>query len=410
MYQFQSSSTHLRSLFRDDILSLLGNAGKTLFTSVPVETHFSLGFFFGESLRKAYTKVKTLPYVKPLVYALAAISAVLIAPTESSFAAEAPVWKTFIATAYYSPLPGQQYYYRGTYEAEIKLNGEGAVGASGAPVFTGMLAAPKSYAFGTQIFFEWLWLGIVQDRGGAITTTSDGDRIDIWMGYGDAWLKRTLAWGRRKIQGTIITDGKERPMMDISGIDNGSIDLSRFSATKATANGGLSADVMQMFADLWYTPKDNNVWNMIAQFQMDRKIINSLSDDGAGNYGPKTTAALTAAYAEFKKLQTEEFALIEAAKKKLGIADSEWQKRYTEAEAQVQAFGQPKLYDTGEQVKLLQTFLTKSGHYTAEVDGQMDISMLAAIRKYQRSRTLLASGKLDAPTQYAMIDDIIGKK
>ena len=48
------------------------------------------------------------------------------------------------------------------------LNGRGTNGASGTPVFAGMIAAPKSYDYGTQIFFEGLGLGTVADRGGAI--------------------------------------------------------------------------------------------------------------------------------------------------------------------------------------------------------------------------------------------------
>jgi hypothetical protein len=31
-----------------------------------------------------------------------------------------------------------------------------------------MIAAPKTYAFGTHIFFDGLGLGRVEDRGGAI--------------------------------------------------------------------------------------------------------------------------------------------------------------------------------------------------------------------------------------------------
>ena len=67
-------------------------------------------------------------------------------------------------TAYYSPLPGQTFYLRGNYEAEKILNGNGIYGASGKPVFAGMIAAPKTYAFGTQIQFDGLGMGIVEDR------------------------------------------------------------------------------------------------------------------------------------------------------------------------------------------------------------------------------------------------------
>lgn len=56
-------------------------------------------------------------------------------------------YRTFVVTAYYSPLPDQSRYLRGSYEADIRLNGNGTHGASGRPVYVGMLAAPKHYEF-----------------------------------------------------------------------------------------------------------------------------------------------------------------------------------------------------------------------------------------------------------------------
>ncbi len=98
-----------------------------------------------------------MAYRKPLTYLAICLTTLMISPSETSFAAE-PIppgtERTFIITAYYSPLQGQKTYYRGSYEADVLLNGNGTHGASGTPVFTGMLAAPKTYAFGTQIFFE----------------------------------------------------------------------------------------------------------------------------------------------------------------------------------------------------------------------------------------------------------------
>jgi hypothetical protein len=61
---------------------------------------------------------------------------------------------TLIATAYYSPLPNQKYYLRNSLREELLLNGNGTHGASGKPVFNGMLAAPKTYDFGTKIWVE----------------------------------------------------------------------------------------------------------------------------------------------------------------------------------------------------------------------------------------------------------------
>jgi len=95
----------------------------------------------------------------------------------------------FVVTAYYSPLPNQKNYLKGNYEDEVILNGQGIAGASGKPVFSGMLAAPGKYSFGTKIYLEGLGIGEVADRGGAIVKAGERgyehDRIDVWMGYGD---------------------------------------------------------------------------------------------------------------------------------------------------------------------------------------------------------------------------------
>ena len=54
-----------------------------------------------------------------------------------------------VITAYYSPLPNQEKYVTGDFESEKRLEGNGTNGASGRPVFTGMVAASKQYPFGT---------------------------------------------------------------------------------------------------------------------------------------------------------------------------------------------------------------------------------------------------------------------
>ena len=81
--------------------------------------------------------------------------------TKTNYSAEqAPypgcVQQLYKISGYYSPKPVQDVYTRDTYEAEIRLNGRGTHGASGAPVFNGMVAAPKNYAFGTVIILPGL--------------------------------------------------------------------------------------------------------------------------------------------------------------------------------------------------------------------------------------------------------------
>ena len=109
----------------------------------------------------------------------------------------------FVVTAYYSPLPDQEFYLTGNYNSEKRLNWEGISWASGKWVFSWMLAAPKNYKFWTKIFLEWLWVWEVSDRWWAIVNAWNrwykSDRIDVWVWYGDEWLRRALYWGKRKI-------------------------------------------------------------------------------------------------------------------------------------------------------------------------------------------------------------------
>ncbi len=117
-----------------------------------------------------------------------------------------PMTQTFSISAYYSPLPCQSYYVTGSYEGDIRLNGSGVNSADGTPVYPGMVAAPKSYAFGTKMYIPGIGIVAVHDRGGAIVDTPGSEidgYLDIWMGYGDAGLTRALNWGRRVIDVTV---------------------------------------------------------------------------------------------------------------------------------------------------------------------------------------------------------------
>jgi len=134
---------------------------------------------------------------------LACTSALLGA---SSSMAQNQVSRKLLVTAYYSPLPDQSFYIRGSYEADIRLNGRGTNGADGTAVYPGMLAAPKSYPFGTRIHIPGLGVGEVHDRGGAILEREDYDRIDVWMGHGEEGLARALNWGSRMVEGEVYFD------------------------------------------------------------------------------------------------------------------------------------------------------------------------------------------------------------
>ena len=103
---------------------------------------------------------------KPTFYFLLFSSLLCVLPVESSFAANVPsnMTHTFMATAYYSPLPDQETYYRGSYEADVALNGGGISAADGTGVYAGMIAAPSTYPFGTKIYLDGLGIVSVHDR------------------------------------------------------------------------------------------------------------------------------------------------------------------------------------------------------------------------------------------------------
>ena len=130
MYSFlqSGSSLYLKNQVRENIFSLLGNCGKTLYTqNSTVYAEISLPWY--QTIQKIVHDIWETPYKKLVGYCLILLSATMIAPPSTSFAAT-ETQKTFIVTAYYSPLPGQSFYLKGNYEAEIRLNGNGTNGAS----------------------------------------------------------------------------------------------------------------------------------------------------------------------------------------------------------------------------------------------------------------------------------------
>lgn len=153
--------------------------------------------------------------------------------------ADAPFVKTFTISAYYSPLPCQNRYSTGSYEGDIRLNGRGTNGADGTQVYPGMVAAPKSYAFGTKLNIPGIGTVAVHDRGGAIVTNSGAngvyDRLDIWMGWGDEGLKRALNWGKRNVDVTVY--GVDNSIIENISLEGFSLDesISSCSAPSVSA-------------------------------------------------------------------------------------------------------------------------------------------------------------------------------
>lgn len=204
--------------------------------------------------------------------------------------------RTFLISAYYSPLPDQSEYVWGSYEADIRVNGQGIAGADGTPVYVGMIAAPKSYPFGTKISIPGLGVGAVHDRGGAILASKNVDRLDVWMGYGDEGRKRALQWGMRTVVGSIMPQNTKETL-----ILNGKVSVPvKPSALPAKLpQPVLSEEVKDSSEDKILEEGDSgkSVTNL-QQFLYDRGFM---EDVPTGYFGPKTKEAVIA-FQEFYRI------------------------------------------------------------------------------------------------------------
>lgn len=364
------SSLKLQNDTKKSVLLLLENENKSS--------------FFGQKIKKFLAKKST-------IYCFLALFFIGL-PSETTFANETEN-KTFIATAYYSPLPNQTKYYRWSYEADKKLNGEWIRGSDGTPVFVGMIAAPKNYKFGTKIELDGLGIVSVHDRGGAIVSTENWvayDRIDIWMGYGDEGLERTLSWGRREITGRIV-DSETATSFKFENISN------------VSNKSQISQTVLEKLKKLGYQTEWKNFSEIILDFQLKNNIVKSADEPGAWNYGPKTTAKLNELYNNFlknnqiKNINLEEIVIFEENNK------------ITTAEAfeLSQNMQTTSIGESRESVKNLQKFLKKMWYFSEEINGVMTLKTLGAIKKYQFDKNLPQTWRTDIPTQVYIRQDLI---
>ncbi|MDD2565399.1 MAG: peptidoglycan-binding protein [Candidatus Gracilibacteria bacterium] len=324
--------------------------------------------------------------------------------------------KKFIVTAYYSPLPNQQFYLRGNYEDEVILNGEGKRGASGKEVYPGMLAAPKTYNFGTKIYLDGVGIGTVDDRGGAIVGSGsrgyDGDRIDIWMGYGDSGLKRALTWGKRTVYGRILANNKEEilPSITIENFQIGKINLenlknnvvgkniskpknsevelvvpSQISKYSGSENIKYFQTIMKNLG--YYNGEidgvfSSDIYQVVLNFQLDNKVINSSQDRGASNYGPKTRQTLNNKYISYLTQEKEKQALEKKKSDELALLDSK-------IESVINSFGIPKENEIGNHVRQLQKTLKILGYFEGKDTAIFGEKTKESILKFQIDKGLI---------------------
>ena len=210
-----------------------------------------------------------------------------------------PYTDTFVISAYYSPLPNQRVYFRGSYEADVRLNGNGTNGADGTQVYPGMLAAPKTYSFGMKIEIPGLGVGAIHDRGGAIVEAGERaiathDRLDVWMGRGEEGLARALEWGVRT-----VTCGVYPPSATIAESFALPSQGATFVADLQIGDSGDDVILLQnelktygYFRDPIDGFYDEETSKSVLGYQLARQIVVSADSDGAGILGPATRTSL----------------------------------------------------------------------------------------------------------------------
>lgn len=308
--------------------------------------------------------------------------------------------QTFIITGYYSPLPGQEHYATGSYESDIYLNGNGTNGADGTPVYPGMIAAPKTYDFGTKMHIPGIGTVAVHDRGGAIQVAGERgnafDRLDIWMGHGDIGLQRALDWGKRTVDVIVYGINDEvaeevyfESYYDIETIVYTTI-LSPLEFPNDLFYGSEDEDVLKMqeYLQSWgYLSEANGSYDSetaqaIYDFQIDFDIVSSPDELGAGHFGINTRT-------KFDNLINLGEEVHDTLKLQKGQALlSKYSDLYEEKSLFASAL---QLGDSGATVYRLQEELINLGLLRIEPTGYFGEVTEHALYKFQQSMGLVAS-------------------
>ncbi len=297
-------------------------------------------------------------------------------------------------SSYYSPLPGQEHYFTGTFEGDVRLNGEGVHTADGKLVFPGTAAASKQYPFGTKMEVPGVGIIGIHDRGGAIR----GDRLDLWVGTGEEGLRRALGWGMRTVTVTVYgqnPDMKESvsfdgiPLANISGLQ---VKTVYFKSDLGLGDQGQAVSELQRLLKSlgYFSGEVSGYFNEETQsdvrtFQLAEKVISDVGDTGAGNFGPKTRVTFESA---LQKQKAQWKALLPVGTIEKG--------------------------STGEAVTQLQQLLKRLG-FTLSDSGNFDDATLQALRQFQINNGIIQSASEQGagfygPKTRSTLDSVINEK
>lgn len=334
----------------------------------------------------------------------------------------------FVVTAYYSPLPNQNYYFKWSYEADIKLNWNWVRWASWKEVFAWMFAAPKSYPFWTKIYLEWVWVWEVADRWWAIVSTDPSesrwyqyDRIDIWMWFWEEWLARALTWWKRIIKWTVLADSETNLSVNLWDFPAPESALKKL-AEKQSLEKKVAKEIQinpklnifekyiwpestsenvkmlqEIFFEMWLyfweiDGKYDSIKDSLINYQLKNWIIKDKSNDGAWYFGPITRAKAKKdylTYVEKNKAQIEAQKKIEA---QLALIKKTVETRVT---SHINSIWNPKIWDIWENVRILQKTLKTFGYFNVKDSAIFWEQTKTALIKYQLDKWIISSTKDD---------------
>lgn len=339
--------------------------------------------------------------------------------------------KMFTVTAYYSPESGQVFYYKSNFQAEVVLNGEWHIGASGKKVFNGMLAWPSSYPFGSVIYFPWLGIGEIADRGGAIVLSwergQNYDRIDIRMWKGEEWLIRALTFGKKNMTGyfcddaIIKTSPKDSLLRNNVPVLKYFFDVAvRIQQLEEWRNDIRTRTLQKYLVKLWYLNKKhrNGIYEKytkkaLCAYQVHKKIISARSPD-CGKFGKMTRYTMkldiqNKGFLPDNLYEAGKFgAIIELAKYyngkpsnsvESGVQNTEknvWtinSELWTKKSSQSKIFLFYRAYTKWQQsseIKILQNFLQTQWLYSGAIDGVYSKVTMNAIYEFQKKYSLIS--------------------
>ncbi len=317
------------------------------------------------------TRAARLPrHLKWLIAAVTLVAPAMVTGVSTNLPRE----QEFILTAYYSPLPGQCCYVKGGYRADKILNGEGTHGADGTPVYPGMIAAPASYAFGTVVSLPGIGRFAVHDRGGAITELTGGaHRLDIWVGEGEEGLARALAFGVRRVRGTVYDTGGFQPKERFS--------LDSFPAVLERLEPFLvrSADLLAV------SVKAGDRGLSVSMLQRALKKAGFFDQSSTGLYGEKTQEALARFNAAYG-LQEPSDHLSERSAAFLAAA-------VQRSDADPPVMKNVDRHARAPIIRTAQRTMRFLGYYKGRTNGVYDDVLAAAILKFQQNAQLVGTAE-----------------